>query len=224
MSALSQSADGVLPVGSFDITILEDGSIFQADNFSLDENATRVKSKSPRGRNSRNRVLVDDATFSADFQLADEDTDAPRPGFTFLVDADRDGVAEPYMIDKPGRTFTQDGEWKCKVSGFACANPLPYVSTAGKNSGALSNVTGGAITSVTFAAALPRDVTLTADSFTATGLPTGLSMSAAGVVTGTPSATGTFYTKVKVTGTRVVRGTTETLYGLREITWTIAAP
>lgn len=221
MSNLSQSSDGVLPTGAFDITILEDGLQYQADGFSFDENATRLKTKSPRGRNSRNKVLADDVTFSADFQLADEDYDAPRPGMTFAIDADRDGNAEPYMIDKAGRTFVQDGEWKAKVSGFACVNPLPYVASGGTVSGALSHATGGAITTVQMGTYLPRDTTLTATSYSATGLPTGLSCSTSGAITGTPSAAGTYYAKIKVTATRVVRGITETLVGVREITWTI---
>jgi hypothetical protein len=223
MSAISQTSDGVLPQGSFDITILEDGQDYVADNFSLDENATRLKSKSARGRNSRNKVVIDDATFSADFQFAEEDTDAPRPRHTFAVDADRDGNIEPYMIEKAGRTFGSDSEWKCKVSGFACANPLIYIPATSRAPVDRSSVEDVAISSVQLGAYLPRDATITASSYTATGLPTGIVCSTTGEITGTPTTVGAYSVTLKVVATRVVDGATETLTGVRKYTWTITA-
>lgn len=225
MSDTPISGDGVIPHGvPFDITILEDGALFSADAINLDFNSTRLKSKSPRGRNSRNRVILDDTTFGGDFQLADEDQDPPIPGQTFLADADRDGNNEPYQIEKSGIALMQDGEWKSKVSGFAMVNPLPYVTTVGKTSGALAFVTGGAITSVQFAAALPRGVTLTPTSFVGVDLPPGLSISTAGALSGTPTLVGDYYADIKVTGTRIVKKKTETLTGVRTIKITVTAP
>lgn len=221
MSAISQTSDNTVPHGSFDVTVLQDGQTYVADNFSFDENSKKLQSMSARGRVSRQKIIPTDVTFSADFQLADEDTDAPRPRHAFAVDADRDGNVEPYMIEKSGRVFAQDGEYKCKVSGFAMVNPLIYIPATTRTPADRTDASGGAITSVVLGAYLPRDATLTANTYTATGLPTGLSCSSAGTISGTPSAAGTYSTVLKVTATRVVDGVTETLTGVARLTWTI---
>lgn len=221
MSAISQTADGSLPHGSFDITILQDGQSYVADNFNFDENSKKLQSMSARGRVSRQKIIPTDTTFSADFQLADEDTDAPRPRHVFAVDADRDGVAEPYQIEKPGRTFGSDGEWKCKVSGFAMVNPLIYIPATSRTPADRTDASAGAITAVQLGAYVPRDVTLGANPYSATGLPTGITCSTAGSLTGTPSAPGTYSVTLKVTATRTVDGVSETLTGVAKFTWTI---
>lgn len=221
MSAISQTADGSLPHGSFEVTVLQDGQTYVADNFNFDENAKKLQSMSPRGRVSRQKVIPTDVTFSADFQLADEDTDAPRPRHAFAVDADRDGVTEPYMVEKSGRTFVSDGEYKCKVSGFAMVTPLIYIPATTRTPADRTDASGGAITAITLGAYVPRDVTLAASPYTATGLPTGLACSTAGVISGTPSAPGPFAVTLKVTSTRTVDGVSETLTGVAKFTWTI---
>jgi hypothetical protein len=224
MSAISQTSDGILPHGSFDITILQDGQAYVAENFNLEENSKKIQSSSARGRVSRQKVIITDSTFSADFQLADEDTDAPRPSHVFAVDADRDGVVEPYQIEKAGRVYAQEGEYKCKVSGFAMVNPLIYIPATSRTPEDRGSVTGSAITSLTLGAYVPRDVTLAATPYTATGLPTGLTCSTAGVISGTPSAIGAFAVTVKVAATRTVDGVSEALVGAAKFTWTITAP
>lgn len=221
MSAISQTSDGQLPHGSFDVTILQDGQAYVADNFNFDENSTKLQSKSARGRVSRQKIIPTDVTFSADFQLADEDTDAPRPRHAFAVDADRDGVVEPYQIEKSGRVYAAEGEYKCKVSGFAMVNPLIYIPATSRTPADRTDASAGAIASVTLGAYVPRDVTLSATPYTATGLPTGIVCSTAGVLSGTPSAPGTFTVTLKVAATRTVDGTSETLSGVAKFTWTI---
>jgi hypothetical protein len=221
MSAISQTSDGILPHGSFDVTILQDGQAYVADSFNFDENTKKLQSMSARGRVSRQKVIITDTTFSADFQLVDEDTDAPRPRHAFAIDADKDGVVEPYLIEKSGRVYQQEGEYKCKVSGFAMVNPLIYIPATTRTPADRTDASGGAITSVTLGAYVPRDVTLSATPYVATGLPTGLSCSTAGVLSGTPSTPGAYTPVIKVTSTRVVDGTTETLYGVAKFTWTI---
>lgn len=221
MSAISQTSDGLLPHGSFDVTILQDGLAYVADNFSTDENTKKLQSMSARGRVRRRKVIIVDTTFSADFQLAEEDTDAPRPRHAFAIDADRDGNAEPYQIEKVGRVYAADGEFKCKVAGFAMENPLIYIPATSRTPADRTDASAGAITSVTLGAYLPRDVTLNATPYTATGLPTGLTCSTAGVISGTPSTTGTYSTVIKVSAKRTVDGVEETLTGVAKFTWTI---
>lgn len=221
MSAISQTTDGILPHGSFEVTVLQDGQVYVADNFSFDENSKKLQSMSPRGRVSRQKIIPTDVTFSADFQLADEDTDAPRPRHAFAVDADRDGVVEPYQIEKSGRVYASEGEYKCKVSGFAMVTPLIYIPTSSRTPQDVTSASGGAITPITLGAYVPRDVALASTPYTATGLPTGITCSTAGVLSGTPSAPGTYTPTVKVTSTRVVDGVSETLIGVAKFTWTI---
>lgn len=221
MSSIPTTQDGVLPHGSFEVTLLNTGQKYIADNFSFDENTKKLQSKSPRGRAIRQKVVKLDTTFSADFQLADESTLAPRPREVFAVDADLDGNAEPYMIEKPGRMYVSDDEYKCKVSGFAMENPLIYIPATSRLPVDRTDASGGAITSVQLGAYLPRDVTLTASSYAATGLPTGITCSTSGAITGTPSAAGTYTPKITVGATRVVDGVTETLTGVVKFTWTI---
>lgn len=221
MSAISQTSDGNLPIGSFDVTMLQDGLSYVADNFSFDENTKKIQSTSARGRVSRQKVIVVDTTFSADMQLQDEDYDAPRPRHAFAIDADKDGVVEPYQIEKVGRVFTANDEFKCKVSGFAMVTPLIYIPATSRTPDDRSNAVSVAITSITLGAYVPRDVTLAATPYTATGLPTGLTCSTAGVISGTPSAAGTYTPTIKVASTRIVDGVTETLYGIAKFTWTI---
>jgi len=125
------------------------------------------------------------------------------------------------MVEKSGRTFVSDGEYKCKVSGFAMVTPLIYIPATTRTPADMSTASGGAISSITLGAYVPRDVTLSASPYTATGLPTGLACSTAGVISGTPSAPGTFAVTLKVTSTRTVDGVSETLTGVAKFTWTI---
>lgn len=221
MSTVPTVLDGELPFGSFDVTLLTDGEQYVAENFNFDENTKKLQSMSARGRVSRQKVILVDTTFAADFQLADEDQDAPRPKAVFAIDADKDGNIEPYQIEKPGRAFSLDGEFKCKVSGFAMVNPLIYIPATSRVPADRTDVSTVVLAGITLGTYLPRDVTLTATSYVATGLPTGVVCSTAGVISGTPTTPGISSVKIKVTATRTVEGVTETLHGVAKFTWTI---
>jgi hypothetical protein len=224
MGAIQNLADGLLPTGSFDITMLETGTSFIADSFSFDENTTKIQSKSARGRVNRQKVIATDITGSADFQLADSTTLAPRPRETFAVDADLDGNVEPYMIEKPGRKFTADGEYKCSVSIMGMANPLLYdsVTLIAPVVPSLTHAVAMTATNA-LAAFLPRDVTLGASPWSASGLPAGVTMVAAtGVISGTPTTAGSYNVTIKCTGSITVDGVVETRIGARKQVWVVA--
>lgn len=120
--------DGTLPVGSFDITVLENPTVpFVFNNFSRTPASKKLVSMSARGVPSRQRNIAGQVAFTADCQVPDESTAGPRMNQSFAIDADRDGNVEPYQFDTDaGDAYTQDGEIKMKVSGMAMVTPLIY--------------------------------------------------------------------------------------------------
>lgn len=200
-------ADGVLPHGAFDITILETGQAYVADNFAGDQDAKLLRTNNSIGVVRRQKVILGAWDGSCDLQLEDKDTPVPEPGMFFLADESGDGTPRPFMVVKPGKTFTADDVTKIKVAITKCLAPVIYAS-AGKTTAELfagvNYASGGAITTLNLEAHLPKDVTLLASTpWSASGLPTGLTISAAnGDITGTPSAPGTYYPRVKVIGER----------------------
>ncbi len=230
MSA-STVRDGSLPVGSFDITVLENATVpFVLNSFTRTPAAKKLVSLSARGVPSRQRNIAGQIAFTADCQVPDESTAGPRINQTFAVDADRDGVAEPYQFDSDaGDAYTQDGETKMKVSGMAMVTPLIFDNTTPATPVAFapaSHASTVIITPVNLSVYKPRDVTVTGSTYSATGLPTGLSIAAAtGIITGTPTTPGTYAFTIKCTGTRTVSTgiatTTETVTGLITGSWVI---
>jgi hypothetical protein len=218
-------ADGALPHGSFEITMLETFQIFVADNFKFDNNAKKIQSLSRSGRASRHKVIPTDSTGSADFQIPDILVPAPSPRETFAVDADQDGVVEPYQVEKSGGTFTSDDAIKSTVSIYAMVNPLIYDSVTLRDlvlpaaTHAVALVATNAL-----AAFLPRNVVLGATPWTATGLPAGVAIAAAtGVISGTPGGVAaTYIVKIKCAGTIVIDGVSETRVGVRTYVWVVA--
>lgn len=229
MSYPTPVADGVLPHGSFDITILELGASFVADNFQGEQDAKVLRSNNKIGTPRRQKVVVGAWDGSCDIQLETSSTALPRPGMFFVADEDGDGTAEPFMVVKPGKTFSADGETKAKLSITRCLNPVIYAS-AGKTTAELfagiSYASGGAITTLNLEAHLPAGVTLASNPWSASGLPAGLSISAAnGDITGTPTTPGSSVVTVKVSATRTYlhngAEVTETLTGSRTFKITI---
>lgn len=217
--------DSSLPSGSFDLTILETGQRYVADNFAFDVDSTLLQTMDAQGRVNRQKVIQKSISGSADVQLEDRDTDLPATGHTFAVDADRDNNAEPYFVAKPGRSFSADGEFKAKIGIQACVAPLVYGSagqTTAQLATGLTFASGGAITSFTLGAYLPKGLTLAASPYTSSTLPTGLSLNAStGVVSGTPSAAGTsyvsFYAEATATEIRNGEAVTVTRKGKRVV-------
>jgi hypothetical protein len=224
--------DGILPSGSFEITILETGALFIADNFSFDTDAALIRSKSASGRLARQKAIEQATDGSADIQLADASTVLPKVGYTFACDADKDGVVEGYMVTKPGRSFKSDDEYKAKMGVARLANPLIYGNT-GKTTaeliaGLTNSIAAGAIGAIDLNAYVPPDVVLDASPFSATGLPPGIALTAAtGGLAGTPTLAGTYYPVIKCSGTfEFIRNgvlVSEVRAGVRCFKWTITA-
>jgi len=222
-------SDGILPTGSFEATILESGLTYILDNFNWDRKSTLVRRKTASGRPGSQKAIGEFVDGSCDIQLADESTPTPDEGMAFLIDANKDGVAEPYMVVNPGRTFTQDGEYKSKLTIARFANPCITASgskTTDQLYAGISLASTVAITAINLAAALPPDLTLDASPWSAVGLPAGLTIAAAtGIITGTPTTPGVNYMQVKVTATRTFLRNgavvTEHLTGKREFVCTI---
>lgn len=223
----SQVRDGSLPVGSFDITVLETSQPFVLDNFTRTPASKKLVSLSARGLPAKQRNVPGQIAFSADCQVPDESIAGPRINHTFAVDADRDGNIEPYQFDSDaGDAYTQDGETKMKVSGFAMVTPLMYDSATTAAFAPASAASTVAIAGYTLAAYLPRDVTK--GTYSASGLPTGIVINAStGAITGTPTTPNTYNFTIKLTGTRTVKtgtgGTsvTETVTGIIVGSWVI---
>jgi hypothetical protein len=224
--------DGQLPTGVFDITLLETGTVYAADNFQGDQDVTVVRRKNFIGLPSAQKFIRSFLDGSADLQLATESTAIPGVGMAFVADFDGDGTAEPWLIQKPGKTFEAEGETKLKCGISAAVNPVIYGS-AGKTTAELyagiSFVEDALITPFTLAAHLPAGAALVAATWAHAGLPSGLSIDATtGVVSGTPTTVGVSYVKITVDAKReIVRNgalVTQTLRGVREFVITITAP
>lgn len=222
-------SDGILDTGVFDVTILETGISYILDNFAEDPKVTLVRSKTARGRSGRQKAIEDFTDGSCDAQMATATTAKPKANMGFVADIDGNGTPEPWMVVSAGKNFEAASEIKSKWTITRCVNPLIYGS-AGKTTAdlytGLSNAKSSAITSITLAAYLPTDLTLTAGTWAAAGLPTGLSIDATtGIISGTPTADATYYVSVTVTATRsYVQNNalvTETHKGRRQFVWTI---
>lgn len=103
------------------------------------------------------------------------------------------------------------------AASAATAVTGPTISVT--NPGARSFVTSAAITPVTITAA-DSAVPAATFTFTATGLPAGLAISAAGVISGTPTVQGPFAATVIATE---ATGTNAGMTGTASFTWTITA-
>lgn len=219
MPPIDSVADGELPHGSFDITILETGEPFVADNFSGDDDAKLLRSNNRNGNPLRQKVIGGFWDGSCDLQCDNELTKKPRYGMTFVADEDKDGTPEPFMVVKSGRTFTNDDAYKFKATITKCVNPVIY-ATGGKTTvqlfDGITHPSASAIGSITFAAYLPKGDVIASAVWSATGLPTGISINAStGALTGTPTAPGVYTTTIKVTLANNKKGT-------RQFVWTIS--
>jgi hypothetical protein len=224
-------SDGIIATGVFDVTVLETGLAYAASNFQADVDSVVVRRKSSIGRPSAQKFIESFVDGSCDLQMATPTTAKPGVGMCFLADEDGDGTAEPWLVQKPGKTFEMEGETKIKCAVSRAVNPVIYGSsgkTTAEIYAGLSYVEDALMTPFTLAAYLPPGATLTAATWVATGLPAGMSLDATtGIVSGTPTTVGTNYVSVTVTATRqIVRNrtlVTETLKGVREFIIAITA-
>lgn len=199
-------ADGTLPHGSFDITILETGQAYVADNFQGDQDAKVIRSNNKVGAPRRQKIIVGPWDGSCDLQMEEASTPRPEPGQFFVADADGDGTPEPYMVTKAGVTFTADDAVKCKASITRALNPVIFAS-AGKTTpelaAGITYASSSAITAITLGVYLPAgQAATTANPWSATGLPAGLTISTStGAISGTPTTPGVSVVKVKCSAT-----------------------
>jgi Cellulose binding domain/Putative Ig domain len=153
------------------------------------------------------------AGFSGSSQVTVTLQDTPSPGRTVAVSA-------PATISQSTYTVS-NGSITVPVSAMNAAYgyhlTVTPVSTGGNtvtvtNPGSISGVAGQPVNGMQIHATDSAGQTLT---YTATGLPAGLSISSSGLITGTPSATGTFTVKVTATDTTGASGSAS-------FTWTIS--
>ncbi|WP_063771866.1 putative Ig domain-containing protein [Kitasatospora mediocidica] len=114
-------------------------------------------------------------------------------------------------------TYSEQASWSNDTN--ACAISHPIVGGGGQgntvtvnNPGSQSGTVGTAVSLQVSASDSASGQTLT---YSATGLPTGLSISSSGLISGTPSAAGTFSTTVKATDTTGASGSTS-------FSWTVS--
>jgi hypothetical protein len=223
-------SDGVLPTGVFDITVLESGVSYAANNFSADVDSVVVRRKSSLATPSAQKIIEAFVDGTCDLQLATPGTAKPKVNMAFVADEDGDGTAEPFIITKIGKTFEQEGETKLKVSVSRAVAPVIYGGTGKTTAELYAGITyasSGPITTLGLDAYLPPGWTLKASSWAFSGLPAGLTGSASnGDITGTPTTPGVNYVKVTVQAERsIIRNgalVTETVTGIREFAITIS--
>jgi hypothetical protein len=187
--------DGTLPTGSFEMTCVENSQTYILDAFSWDEAGADVGDRySAEGTPMGGGVLRDFVKGSGDMQLTDRAQPVPDVGNLFtLSELGFVGYTEDtaiYMITSVGKTFESRGIVKAKISFRKCVNPMITAPVA-----AQSVSTGGAITPIPLASNETTGIT-----FSATGLPTGLSVVSTNI-TGTPTTTGTFRAIITATTT-----------------------
>lgn len=188
--------DGNLPYGTTNITILETGTVYVLNNFSESQDSAVVEQRDGNGIPTGQVVTEGFVSGSADCQLASATTLVPAIGQTFEM---ADGG---YIVTSTGKTKENMGIWKCAISYRKCINPLvTYPATN------LASATGATISAITL------DAYPACTSFSATGLPTGITQSGSSIA-GTPTTRGSFDVVLSATSPA---GKT----GIREIQWTI---
>lgn len=185
--------DGELPSGSFDITIIETGQSYVADNFQGDQDAKLLRTNNKDGNPNRQKVIKGWWDGSSDIQLVTKSTPKPDVGHHFVADEDGDGNDEPFMVVKPGKTFTADDTTKAKITITRCVHPVIYTeAVSGKTLvqllAGVSYASTVVITAIDFGAYLPPGETLVGAVWTSTTLPAGLTLNAStGAISGTPT-------------------------------------
>lgn len=187
--------DGTLPTGSFEMTCVENAQTYILDNFSWDQGSASVGDRySAEGTPTGGGVVADFITGSGDMQLTDRAQPVPQAGYFFtlselgFVGFEDDTAA--YLITSVGKAYENRGAVKAKIGFRKCINPVVTGPTAKQ-----TVASGGAITAIPLTCNESSGIT-----FTARGLPTGLSVSGTNI-SGTPTTAGTFRVEITATST-----------------------
>ena len=219
--------DGPLPHGSFNVVINETGQSFIATAFATDNDSKLIRAMDANGVADRQKIVPTFVDGSCELQFDNVAIMVPDVGSTFAVDANQDGVVEPYIVVKPGRTYQQDDMFKAKVTIAAAQRACIYFSngSATKNLTSANGVALANTNILTEAAYLPNGHTLVASSWSASGLPAGLTIAAGnGTITGTPtrvSSVGHYWVSVQVQTTVTFQNVQQTKIGVRSFEWVI---
>lgn len=201
--------DGTLVTGTEDITILETGEVYGAENFGWTQDAIAdITATNGDGSPKGSQIKPGFTNGTGVLQLADDSQPLPKINETFQVDG------EGYYISGRGKPQEQNGETKISINFRKCENPLitePAANVALTQSVAMTQIDSAAVgpeSGLTYA-------------WSATGLPSGVSIdSGTGAITGTPDTVETAAAVIKCSATKADGNS---VVGTRYITFTVTA-
>ena len=95
-----------MPFGASDVTI--NAVVYIVNSFTPDRPTSDVVDHTGVGVPSRRRVVMGQATFSAELQLATASTAFPKPGDTFSYTVDSNFGSETWVVDSAMADFSSD--------------------------------------------------------------------------------------------------------------------
>lgn len=185
-------ADGLTAITDLAAVCLNNGKTYICFDGDPSESAEQKKFVNQNGNLLGSVTNVGPEEGTLNLQLALVSDPLPRPGFIFSF------RGKYYVAGKVSPKYVQNGEVKFSVGVLICANPVisTLLSTDGQlKTVALSN--GAPMTQIDCEAV---NAAAGSQTWAATNLPTGVTINVStGIISGTPSVTGTFNITVTCT-------------------------
>lgn len=182
--------DGGLPRGSKIVTILELNQVMHLENFQVTEATEAIRRKDAQNDAAAQHFDKDFVDGSAVAQLKAGDT-RPARGMTFLVDD------HAYIITSVGLPFVQNQAHMVPIDITRMINPC--ITEPARPVSLTQNVAMSDITVATQSFFNDSNDWISNKAFSATGLPTGVSIDGVtGVISGTPTEVETVFATIQV--------------------------